>query len=93
MRRAHVRGHDNVLKRYLIQVASFDLSLVMRKLTGYGKPKGRQGLLAAALAALFRVIRLVSALFQTTAAQFVAHQPATAPYQPVLSTPTSATCC
>ena len=93
MRRAHLRGHDNVRKRYLIHVAAFDLSLVMRKLTGYGKPKGRQGLLAAALPALFRVIRLARALFQTTAAQFVAHRPATATYQPVLSTPTSATGC
>ncbi len=93
MRRAHVRGHDNVRKRYLIHVAAFDLGLLMRKMTGCGKPKGRQGRLAAAMAALFGAIRFVRDLLQTFEYQLVAHRPATAPYRPVLSTPTSATGC
>ncbi len=93
MRRAHVRGHDNVRKRYLIHVAAFDLGLLMRKLIGCGKPKGRHGRLAAAMAALFGATRFVRDLLQTFEYQLVAHRPATAPYRPVLSTPTSATGC
>ena len=89
MRRAHVRGHDNIRKRYLIHLAAFDLGLVMRKLTGCGKPKGRQGRLAA----LFGAIRFATDLFQTFKYQLIAHRPATATYRPVLSTPTSATGC
>ena len=40
MRRAHLRGHENLAKRYLIHTAAFNLGLIMRKLTGFGTPKG-----------------------------------------------------
>jgi transposase len=40
MRRVWLHGVENVEKRYLIQVAGFNLGLVMRKLTGKGTPKG-----------------------------------------------------
>ncbi len=40
MRRAHLRGRENVSKRYLIHTAAFNLGLIMRKLTGFGTPKG-----------------------------------------------------
>ncbi len=93
MRRAHVRGHDNVRKRYLIQVASFDLGLVMRKLTGYGKPKGRQGLLAAVLVALSRVMRAAGTLFRTMAVQLIAHRLPAPRVGPCLRPATSATGC
>lgn len=53
MRRVHLRGHENIRKRYLLHVAAFNLSLVMRKLLGVGTPRGLQGRLAA-LAALGR---------------------------------------
>jgi hypothetical protein len=36
MRRAHLRGRENLHKRYLIHVCGFNLSLVMRKRTGSG---------------------------------------------------------
>src|SRR6266702_4112813 len=49
MRRAHLRGRDNVLKRMLIHVGGFNLSLVMRKLLGKGTPRGLQGLSAETL--------------------------------------------
>lgn len=42
MRRVHLRGRTNILKRYLIHVAAFNLSLVMRKLIGVGTPRGLQ---------------------------------------------------
>jgi hypothetical protein len=38
MRRTHLRGHGNILKRQLIHVGGFNLSLVMRKMLGAGTP-------------------------------------------------------
>jgi len=46
MRRTHLRGHINLLKRMLIHVGGFNLGLVMRKLIGIGKPRCLQGLIA-----------------------------------------------
>ena len=40
MRRVHLRGQENIAKRYLIHTAAFNLGLIMRKLTGFGTPKG-----------------------------------------------------
>ena len=49
MRRTHLRKHDNILKRLLIHVAGFNLSLVLRKMLGLGTARGLQGLTARAL--------------------------------------------
>lgn len=49
MRRTHLRGHENILKRLLVHVAGFNLGLAMRKLFGIGKPRSLQDGLAAAL--------------------------------------------
>jgi transposase len=49
MRRTHLRRHDNILKRLLIHVAGFNLSLVLRKMLGLGTARSLQGLTAAAL--------------------------------------------
>jgi transposase len=38
-RRTWLRGRKNVTKRYLIQVAAFNLGVVMRSLFGVGKPR------------------------------------------------------
>ena len=51
MRRTHLRGHENILKRYLVHVAGLNLSLVMRTLFGFGKPRCMQGKSAGRLAA------------------------------------------
>ena len=40
MRRTHLRGQENVHKRYLLCVAGFNLGLLMRQLIGFGTPKG-----------------------------------------------------
>ena len=53
MRRTHLRGHTNILKRLLIQAGGFNLGLVMRHLIGVGTPRGLQGRLAAVLATVF----------------------------------------
>lgn len=38
-RRTRLRGRENVQKRYLMQAAAFNLSLVMRKMIGHGTPR------------------------------------------------------
>lgn len=43
MRRTHLRRHDNILKRLVVHVAGINLSLLMRKLVGVGKPRCLQG--------------------------------------------------
>ena len=47
MRRTHLRGHGNILKRLLVHVAGFNLGLAMRSLFGIGKPRRAQDGLAA----------------------------------------------
>jgi len=46
MRRTHLRRHENILKRLLIHAAGFNLSLVLRKIMGFGTARGLQGLFA-----------------------------------------------
>jgi transposase len=55
MRRTHLRGHKNILKRVLIHTGGFNLGLAMRKLIGYGKPRRLQGLFASIFAPLLAV--------------------------------------
>lgn len=52
LRRTHLRGHPNILKRVLLHTAGLNLSLVMRQLCGVGKPRALQGRAAAAFALL-----------------------------------------
>ncbi len=40
MRRLHLKGRDNVLKRLLIHVGAFNLSVAMRAKLGAGTPRG-----------------------------------------------------
>ena len=56
MRRTHLRKHNNILKRQLIHVAGFNLSLIFRKLLGAGTPrewKNRGGVLLLLFLRLF----------------------------------------
>ena len=52
MRRVHLKGRDNILKRLLVNAGGFNLALIMRKLIGIGKPRRLQGAFAGILAAL-----------------------------------------
>ena len=49
MRRTHLRGPENILKRLLIHGGGFNLGLAMRQCLGLGKPRRLQGLAAAAM--------------------------------------------
>jgi transposase len=52
MRRAWLRGRENLHKRYLIHVAGYNLGLIMRLLMGAGTPRGFQARLSVSLAAI-----------------------------------------
>ena len=43
LRRTHLRGHSNILKRLLIHAGAFNLGLLMRQVFGRGTPRGLQG--------------------------------------------------
>ena len=47
MRRTHLRGHENILKRLLVHIGGFNLGLLMRTAIGVGTPRGLQGVLGA----------------------------------------------
>ncbi len=46
MRKLHLRGRSNILKRVLLHTSGFNLGLVMRRRFGIGKPRALQGALA-----------------------------------------------
>jgi transposase len=75
MRRTHLRGHPNILKRLLIHAGAFKRGLVMRHMIGIGTPRGLQGRVAAAIAlsltfigTIQRRVRLIGSVDRTTAA-------------------------
>jgi transposase len=40
LRRTHLRGHQNILKRLLVHAGAFNLGILMRKIFGRGTPRG-----------------------------------------------------
>ena len=65
MRRTHLRGHTNILKRLLIHAGGFNLGLIMRQVIGLGTPRGLQGRLGDVIAML---VVLVAAIRRRVAA-------------------------
>jgi transposase len=61
MRRTHLRGHANILKRLLVHASACNLGLWMRTLCGVGTPRGLQGRVAAMIAVLLTVWNQLSA--------------------------------
>jgi transposase len=57
MRRLHLRGHNNILKRVLLHAGALNLGLLMRQLVGVGTPRGLQGRVVAVLGCLWSLIR------------------------------------
>lgn len=60
MRRTHLRGTTNILKRVLVHASGFNLGLVMRRLLGVGTPRGLQGRLAALITVLVSVYHAIT---------------------------------
>jgi hypothetical protein len=59
MRRTHLRGHANILKRLLIHPGGFNLGLLMRAILGAGTPGGFQDRGGRAAAAVLDLIHIV----------------------------------
>jgi transposase len=55
MRRVHLQGRRNILKRLLVHGAAFNLSLILRQVIGVGKPRRLQGLYLQFFAPLRRL--------------------------------------
>jgi transposase len=72
MRRVHLRGHENILKRLVIHAAGFNLGLVMRKRYGVGKPRCLQGGAAGRFSVLHTVQRLWDGLSRLPASRWIA---------------------
>jgi transposase len=64
MRRTHLRGHTNILKRVLIHAGGFNLGLFMRTLLGVGTPRGLQGRLSDVLALIITLWTYVAGLWR-----------------------------
>src|ERR1700674_4419338 len=60
MRRVHLRGRENILKRLVVHSGAANLGLLMRKLFGKGTPRGMQGRLQAIISAANPSPRLLS---------------------------------
>jgi transposase len=78
MRRTHLRLHENIAKRLLIHVGGFNLSLVMRKLTGFGKPRRLQGAFGSifdSILALWTIVTTFPASWKAEATQNLARLP------------------
>lgn len=62
MRRTHLRGRLNILKRLLIHAVGFNLSLLVRVKYGIGKPRTLQGAKKALLSARMAFLRILRGL-------------------------------
>ena len=56
MRRTHLRKHPNILKRQLIHIGAFNLSLILRRLMGAGTPREWRDRSAAVFLALWALM-------------------------------------
>ena len=60
---ASVRGHENVLKRLLIQVSAFNRGMLMRQSLGGGTPRGLQGRICALMLLILSLFKRLKGLF------------------------------
>jgi transposase len=72
MRRAWLHGRENVHKRYLIHVAGFNLSVLMRALYGQGTPKEAAEALYALIFVLQTEVALTLGLIAVLDSEFAA---------------------
>ena len=96
MRRTWLRCHTNILKRYLVHVAAFNLGIVMRKMLGAGTPRGLAAL-AARFSALIRSLGIRGEVSFAVVAAFAVMASmnsvrARRSYTPRLATPSSTGC-
>ena len=62
MRRAHLRGQANIMKRYNLHTAAFNLGLVLRSLIGFGTPKGLAGGRFGSMEHIYAIVAVIQRL-------------------------------
>lgn len=67
MRRTHLRGRSNILKRLLIHAGAFNLGHLLRTLIGIGTPKSLQGRASRRLRLLLSLYRALRAVWKADA--------------------------
>ena len=73
MRRTHLRGHENILKRLIVHAAGFNLGLLMRSVIGIGKPRRLQdlpGLILTLILWLGGLFRSLAGIMKRATASF-----------------------
>jgi transposase len=70
MRRTHLRGRENILKRVLIHSGALNLGLVLRKQLGAGTPRGVQGRIQVVLALLATLWSVILDAFHSRCDRF-----------------------
>jgi transposase len=80
MRRTHLRGHANILKRLVVHIGGFNLGLLMRTLIGVGTPRGLQDRLAAVVAIIVALKNHLVDRWRDVRASTVACQPQCTPH-------------
>jgi transposase len=81
MRRTHLRGHPNILKRLLLHAGAFNLGQLLRHRHGMGTPRGlqgRSGRLLLVLLSLYRLVRPLLRLYALTHPHRPIHSPSAA---------------
>ena len=92
MRRTHLRGHENILKRLLIHAGGFNLGLVMRHLIGLGTPRGLQDGLPAVMATLWVLIACARRVCASRRLIVAMRAPLRPPTMLVVNSSAAATC-
>jgi transposase len=75
LRRIHLRGHPNILKRLIVHAGAFNLGLLMRHVFGRGTPRGLQGRRRPYFARWALLYTLLAALETTLARSLGVSQP------------------
>jgi len=70
LRRIHLRGHPNILKRLIVHAGAFNLGLLMRHAIGRGTPRGLQGRRRPCFA-LWAILDTLLTALDTTLARYI----------------------
>jgi transposase len=90
MRRTHLRGHLNILKRLVVHSGAFNLGLFMRTHFGIGTPRGLQGRVGAVLALFVALWTQIDDLWRALRPPMTDHAPAFTPHHRLELLPASA---
>ena len=83
LRRCHLRGRENILKRQLIHVGAFNLSLILRKILGAGTPRELKNKATRLVLHIFRLLTCRNQLQSTVGARTTSVLNTTAADRPI----------